>query len=189
MNLILLLFITCAFSKCLVWKQYRHTSSSRKDVGGSRVGYGFGYGYGYESLSSLYSCTDHESYHQCNWVQKLLDTYKIGTNLQCFDHMECMPTLPSGNGKWWCVNQNSQDLCKLGQDLLSNYTIINCNDLMVRQDNIPILFYIQPQTKTTTIILNTNITNATISSTDPPSSAIYIKPMFILIATLLIFLS
>lgn len=169
---ILLLFVTLANSKCLLWRQYSHSKTEsnyiKSPVYWDKGNYAYGYGYERESLSLRPGCDDMESFHQCEYVQRLLGQDKY---LECHKHIHCRPELPDGNGQWWCVNQNSQDLCRVAQSLLTERNItIACDEVFELVDDVPVLFYSKPSLKTPSPTSSPTI-SPTSSPTPPPTTA------------------
>jgi len=183
------LLATTVNAKCALWYQFSHTSERdgphRENRGGSYYGdTQWAMGFGYESLDQEVVCNDMEMFHQCDRAQKMLDAYTMKNNLpfvtiNCADHIVCAAILPSGNGRYWCQNMDSYDICKFYSDTFTNgsgtaqFPIV-CNLAVPLDDGIPVLEYRKPHiatTTTTTTAVPTLPPNTTVpANTTAPSS-------------------
>ena len=184
--LLLITIITITTSKCGLWHQFDHSFTkdgphriNRCQPASKRCDFGWAVGYGYQSLDQKLICNDMEMFYQCNAAQEMLDAYHraMGLSLRfigCYDHIVCAPPLPSRNGKFWCQNMNSYDLCVIIRDIIeaANATIeypVECKVAVMLTDRVPVLNYRMPPeitttSTTTTIDLNANVTTAPASA-------------------------
>jgi len=180
--LIFLLFVTAVTvteAKCGLWYQFSHTREGpfRENRGGSYHG-DTQWAAGYESLDQFVICNDMEMFHQCNRAQQVLDLFTTRNNLPlvtigCAEHITCAANLPSGNGRFFCQNMDSYDLCIGAQAAIDgvNQTAqypIRCVYAEMLSDNIPVLNYRQALPTTTTTTAPTVFTNVTL--TEPPNT-------------------
>ncbi len=151
--LIILALIALTNAKCVVYRDYSHTSNEKADGYYNKnylsaAYWAMAWGFGFEHLSHKPGCDDLEMFYQCQSVQKALDNIwlidlinKVNTSqpkphskpdLKCHEDIVCLPDLPEGNGVWFCENLNSYDKCLQGQKILdgtiySEALNITCN--------------------------------------------------------------
>jgi len=205
MYLIFLLFFIASEAKCGLWYQFSHNREGpyRENKYGSGSVYGNSdtqWAAGYESLDQQIICNDEEMFQQCNRAQQVVDMALIKNNLPivtigCADHIICAPTLPTNNGKFYCQNMDSYDLCILAQELMirlneeARYQI-KCTYATLLNDNIPVIDYRKPGpiTTTTTVVTNTTQPSNTTSTTTKPALAIKLTYSLGILLVLAIFL-
>lgn len=134
MILAFLLFLL-AEAKCGLWVQFRRdtatvayqaqwkTPSCCIQGPGFPTNGNFQTGYGFESLDQMVVCNDMEMFHQCDRAQQLLDRLANDQNqppftLGCAQNIVCA-TEETSNGRYWCQNMDSYDLCLNAQTLLN----------------------------------------------------------------------
>ena len=97
----------------------------------------------------------------------------------CAKHITCAATLPSSNGKYWCQNMDSYDLCMTAKAIIDvmNQTAqypVECSFDVMLSDNIRVLDYRKPgpiTTTTTTVPPTTIPPNTTVPvTTTPPNT-------------------
>lgn len=136
-------------------------------------------------------------YGQCNAAQNMLNAHhlKMGLPMQtfgCYDHIVCNPPLPPRNGKSWCQNMDSYDVCVTIRNIIENANAtaeypVECNFAVMLTDNVRVLNYRRPAKITTTTTTTTttpvpttttfwnttgsNITTTIAEETTAPASA------------------
>ena len=181
--LFLFTFTTCVSAKCGLWYQFSHTSERdgphRENRYSSNNPYSdtqWAMGFGYESLDQEVTCLDLEMFHQCGRAQQMLDLYTAKNLLPyqtigCHNHIVCASPLPTGNGRYWCQNMDSYDLCLIVQNITANTDYsVTCGFSILLQDNIPVLDYRQPGILVTTTIALTIPENTTVATTTTPAN-------------------
>lgn len=205
--LLFFILVVTIEAKCGIWYQFSHTREG--PFRDNRYGYPAGYYHGdtqwaagYESLDQFVICNDMEMFHQCNRAQTILDLFNTMNrlpiiNIGCSEHIICAPNLPAGNGKYYCQNMDSYDLCVHAQSLVSNLNQtsqypIRCVYSDMLSDNIQVIDYRQaaPTTTTTVSTVFTNTSLTTAPNTTVPDTGSTLKYttgiMFILMLLLLI---
>lgn len=172
MLLIFATFFALSAAKCGLWRQYNHATQQDGPYfegnrgSSSRVAWAFGYGF--ESLDQNLVCNDMEMYYQCDRAQKYLDLYNAErgvppSTVGCAQNIVCSWS-PTGNGRVWCQNMDSFDLCVSIQEILNatRYSV-ECTFATPNTDGIPILNYRRSSesTTTTTVITTSTVPDPT----------------------------
>jgi hypothetical protein len=197
--------VTVTDAKCGLWYQFSHVLDGPHwdNRNGFPSGWYHGdvkWAAGYESLDQFVICNDMEMFHQCNRAQQILDLFTTNNGLPpvtigCAEHIACSANLPSGNGKFFCQNMDSYDICLHAQAAISsvNQTAqfpIRCVYAEMLSDNVPVLNYRQASPTTTTTTAPTIVTNVTFTeppNTTAPASASTLKYASGIILLLLMF--
>lgn len=188
MYFLISLFFIAIEAKCGLWYQFSHTREGpfreNRYTGGSYWG-DTQWAAGYESLDQQIICNDEEMFQQCNRAQHVLDALLIKNNLPlvtigCADHIICSPILPANNGKFYCQNMDSYDLCLRAQELVThlNYEAqypIRCVLATMLSDNVPVINYRKPGPVTTTTTVVTNATQPPNTTTPTSTPALAVK--------------
>jgi len=183
-----LAFVSVTAAKCGLYWNYQHAESQKYLNYYHR---GFGYGFGFQSFSTLVSCNDMEMFEQCKRAQKILDMW-VGTGsgnqsieLGCARFIVCSADI-SENGKYWCQNMDSYDLCINAQTIIENanatsqYPIV-CAQAVKLSDDIPVLPYREAHPITTTVPPNATTQIVTTTPIQGDSSGSILTPKWMLL--------
>lgn len=199
--LLIITFISIVTAKCGLWRQYnRDTQRDGPYFNGnpgswSRTAWAFSYGF--ESLDQNLACNDMEMFYQCDRAQKYLDLYNAEQNIapatvSCAQNIVCSGAFTE-NGRFWCQNMNSFDLCVSVQSILNatKYSV-ECTYATANTDGIPILNYRRsPEITSTTTVTTTSVfvptfvpSPTTIPQTTRPSTGHFLAPGIIFLVAM-----